>query len=259
MKIHALIITLQAGVFIRRHSCTSFDRRVFNGKDTKEVRGTDDDTVYTVEMQTENTGNLPARSRYYQLIIDINLIEKGSDYGLMKKNYVIFICTFDLFGRGRHIYHFENLCGEDFSIRLQDGTEKIFLNSKGTMDDVDGELRNLLNYFESLVPQDAFTMELEEAVAAAKVHKEWRLEYMKLELMMRDSRAEGRAEGEIKKLVDLVCRKLAKGKTAEVIADDLEEDISEVKRICNAAEKYAPDYDFEKVLRELLALAQAAR
>lgn len=82
---------------------------------------------------------------------------------------------------------------------------------------------------------------------------------MKLELMMRDSRAEGRAEGEIKKLVDLVCRKLAKGKTAEVIADDLEEDISEVKRICNAAEKYAPDYDLEKVLRELLALAQAAR
>lgn len=121
------------------------------------------------------------------------------------------------------------------------------------------ELRNLLNYFESLVPQDAFTMELEEAVAAAKVHKEWRLEYMKLELMMQDSRAEGRAEGEIKKLVDLVCRKLAKGKTAETIADDLEEDINEVKRICNAAEKYAPDYDSEKVLQEFLPLVQAVQ
>lgn len=71
---------------------------------------------------------------------------------------------------------------------------------------MDGELRSLLDYFESLVPQNAFTRELDEAVADARSHKEWRQEYMKLELMM-DSRregseeglAEGRTEGEIKK------------------------------------------------------------
>ena len=76
-------------------------------------------TVYTVEMQARNTGELPMRSRYYQAVVDINMIEKGLDYDLLKKSYVIFICTFDLFGRGRHIYHFENLCREELSVRLE--------------------------------------------------------------------------------------------------------------------------------------------
>lgn len=158
-------------------------------------------------------------------------------------------------------------CREDPTIRLEDGTEKIFLNTKGTneaklsSDDMDGELRSLLDYFESLVPQNAFTRELDEAVADARSHKEWRQEYMKLELMMMDSRsegreeglAEGRTEGEIKKLVDLVCRKLAKGKDSEAIAEDLEEDLKKVRCICDIAAKYAPDYDREKILQELLA------
>lgn len=209
-------------------------------------------TVYTVEMQTRNTGELPMRSRYYQAVVDINMIEKGLDYDLLKKSYVIFICTFDLFGRGRHIYHFENLCREEPSVRLEDGTEKIFLNTKGVLDDVDEELLSLLDYFESLVPQDAFTGKLDEAVAAARLHREWRQEYMKLEMMMRDSRKEGRAEGKAEGKIDLVCRKLAKGKTPEAIAEDMEEDISEVKRICDAAAKYAPDYDIEKILQEFM-------
>ena len=212
-------------------------------------------TVYTVEMQVRNTGELPVRSRYYQSAVDINLIEKGMDYELLKKNYVIFICTFDLFGKGRSVYHFENLCREDPAIRLGDGTEKIFLNTKGTeeakspLNGVNEELRSLLDYFESLVPQDAFTGELEEAVAAARVHKEWRQEYMTLERMMMDSRR----EGENKKLVDLVCRKLAKGKSPEAIAESLEEAPDAVQRICDVAAKYAPDYDTEKILQEFLA------
>jgi len=216
----------------------------------------DADTVYTVEMQARNTGELPVRSRYYQSIVDINLIEKGLDYELLKKNYVIFICTFDLFGRDRHIYHFENLCREDPTVRLEDGTEKIFLNTKGKLDDVGGELRSLLDYFDNLVPQDAFTVELEEAVAAAREHKKWRQEYMKLELMMMDSRREGRREGKIEGKIEgrieLICRKLARGKIPEKIAEDLEIGLSEVQRICDAAAKYAPDYDTEKILEELL-------
>lgn len=206
------------------------------------------DTAYTVEMQIRNTGELPIRSRYYQAVIDINMIEKELDYEQLKKSYIIFICNFDLFGKGRHIYHFENLCREDPSIHLADGTEKIFLNTKGTLDDVDEELLSLLVYFESLVPQNSFTEKLDEAVADARLHKEWRYEYMKLEMMMRDSRKEGRAEEKI----DLVCRKLAKGKTPETIADDLEENLSDIQRICDVAAKYAPDYDIEQILEEYL-------
>ena len=60
-------------------------------------------TVYNVEMQAKNEGDLPERSRYYQAVIDINLIEKGAHYKALKKSYVIFMCTFDLVDRGRYI------------------------------------------------------------------------------------------------------------------------------------------------------------
>lgn len=216
-----------------------------------------ENTVYNVEMQAQNEGDLPERSRYYQAVIDINLIEKGADYKTLKKSYIIFICTFDLFGKGRRIYHFENLCREDPTIRLNDGTEKIFLNTKGTreakasLDDVGEDLRNLLEYFESKAPQDAYTRELAEAVTAAKEHREWRREYMKLEVLVQSIRREEREEGRIEGLISQIFRKTIKGKAPEEIAEDLEVELSEVKRIYDVVVKYLPDYEPEKILEEL--------
>ncbi len=102
--------------------------------------------------------SLPMRSRYYQSVIDINLLEKGAEYRELRKSYLIFICAFDPFDRGRHIYHFGTLCLEDPSIRLMDGAERIFLNTKGTMEDVDEGLRNLLRYFGSLISQGSWRL-----------------------------------------------------------------------------------------------------
>ena len=65
---------------------------------------------------------LPKRSRYYQDLIDIELIDKGEDYSELKNSIVIFICTFDEFGKGRHLYTFENICIQDETIRLDDKT-----------------------------------------------------------------------------------------------------------------------------------------
>ena len=53
-------------------------------------------------------------------------------------------------------------------------------------------------------------------------------------------------------LVEQVCKKLRKSKTAAEIAEDLEEDINEITRICRVAEKYAPDYDTEAIYNELM-------
>ena len=57
-------------------------------------------------MQTTNYEELPKRSRYYQDIIDLKLIEKGQSYDILKTSYVIFICTFDFFEKNRSIYEF---------------------------------------------------------------------------------------------------------------------------------------------------------
>ena len=61
-------------------------------------------TVYNVEIQTTRKKHLPKRMRYYQGMIDLNIIDKGEDYSRLKKSFVIFICTYDPYGRGKYIY-----------------------------------------------------------------------------------------------------------------------------------------------------------
>ena len=72
----------------------------------------DQDTVYDVEMQTTRQSDLAKRMRYYQGMIDLHLIQRGSAFRDLKKSFVIFICLVDPFGAGRHIYTFANRCAE---------------------------------------------------------------------------------------------------------------------------------------------------
>ena len=60
-------------------------------------------------------------------------------------------------------------------------------------------------------------------------------------------REEGKLVGEEQRLFRQVCTKLKKGKTPEVIAEELEEDLSPVRSICEAAEEFAPEYDWKAV------------
>ena len=94
-------------------------------KDEKEA-------IYDIEMQVSDTKELPKRSRYYQSMIDLQLIDKGQHYKKLNRSYIIFISPFDLYGKGRHIYTFENICKEDKSITMGDEAVKIFLNANGT-------------------------------------------------------------------------------------------------------------------------------
>ena len=170
----------------------------------KDGRG----TVYDVEMQVTDTKELPKRTRYYQSLIDLQLIDKGRTYKQLKPCYIIFICPFDMFGKGRHIYTFTNICEEDTSIRLEDGTAKIFLNADSQMDDVSRELRAFLDYVAGEKPDDAFVEKLEKAVKKAKRNRQWRHEYMTLLMRDQENMERGKKVGEemmlmlIQKLVD---------------------------------------------------------
>ena len=64
------------------------------------------DIVYDIEMQVSDTKELPKRSRYYQSVIDLQLIDKGQHYKKLNRSYIIFICPFDAYGKGSHIYTF---------------------------------------------------------------------------------------------------------------------------------------------------------
>lgn len=179
-------------------------------KDDKEV-------VYDIEMQVSNTKELPKRSRYYQGMMDLQLIDKGQYYKRLNRSYIIFICPFDLYGKGRHIYTFENICKEDNSISMGDEAVKIFLNADGTMDDVSSELKAFLDYVAGQKPKDSYVEKLEEAVKEAKKNREWRHEYMTL--LMRDQ--ENVEKGEDKMIV--LVQKLVADKRfdeIDIIKDD---------------------------------------
>lgn len=152
-------------------------------------------SVYSIEMQVLNQGNLQRRSRYYASMIDLQLLDKGVDYRELNESYVIFICPFDLFGKGRHKYTFQNLCKEETELALGDGTAKIFLNAKGTQNDVSGNLKAFLDYVAGKKSDNDFVRRLEEEVEKARKNREWRHEYMTLLMRDQENWERGKAEG----------------------------------------------------------------
>ena len=206
----------------------------------------DQNTVFNLEMQTSDGANLPKRMRYYQGMIDLNILDKGQDYTTLKKSYVIFICTFDPFGEGRHIYTFCNTCQENTALTLDDDAVKIILSTKGTMDDVSPEMQRILDYIDGKGASDKFTEELEEAVCSARQNERWRLNYMTLEYEYRQRYLEGKEEGReeglrkgeetgIAKTRERTIQKLhERGESIQFIADIVELDEEEVKRVIDA-------------------------
>ena len=124
-------------------------------------------------------------------MIDLNILEKGDNYKNLKRSFVIFVCTFDLFGEGRHIYTFENRCIQNLELGLGDDTTKIILNTKGTMDDVTPEMKKLLDFIDGKEPEDDFTRELDEAVQSVRKNEKWRLDYMTLQMNYQEKYEQG--------------------------------------------------------------------
>lgn len=76
-----------------------------------------------------------------------------------------------------------------------------------------------------------------------------------IEEMIEDGRIEGIKEGEArgleKALIRQVCKKLKKQFSQERIAEELEEEVFAIQRICNVAVAFAPDYEWEKVYQAM--------
>lgn len=63
-----------------------------------------------------------------------------------------------------------------------------------------------------------------------------------------EAREEGRAEGELRAVIRMTCRKMRKGLSAQEITEDLEEDEAFIFSIYQIAQEFAPEYDEEKIL-----------
>ena len=158
-------------------------------------------TVYDIEMQKVDTHELPKRSRYYQAMIDLNLIEKGDYYAELKKCYVIFICLDNPFKPDLPLLTFENTCDQDTDIKLNDETYKVFVNAKSTAPDIPESVRNLFDYLTKKEVRDELTKRIDERVTEAIAHQKWRVEYMTYAVTFLDAKEEGRAEGQAKGII----------------------------------------------------------
>ena len=137
----------------------------------------DSDAIFNIEMQRSNTYELAQRSRYYQDLMDLDVLAKGEHYRTLKKSYVVFICTDDIFGQGFYRYSFENRCEEVEGLRLEDGTYKVFFNTKGTKGNVDASVKAFLSYLDGKVVDDPFVKELDEEVRKVKHSDHLKIQY----------------------------------------------------------------------------------
>ncbi len=225
-------------------------------KDAKSVRldifvRDEKKSVYDIEMQACSGTELPKRSRYYTAMLDLDMLDKGISYKELKHSFVIFICTFDAFDRERYCYTFENICKEEEGLRLDDGTTKIFLNALGTKGEVSPELKAFLRYVAGNKSDDEFVKELDAEVVKIRESKEWRREYMTLLMRDRENVEKGIEQGGLYQLINMVYKKIQKGKALELIADELEEDISLIQKIYDAILLSGEDYDCKKIYEQI--------
>ena len=190
--------------------------------------------VVDTEMQNKSNNKmvqeeLPLRIRYYQGMIDQEILSAGTDYIFLKETYIIFICTYDPFGKGKYVYHFHMTCDEDDSIQLHDKMNWIFYNTTADLSNAPEGIKKFLSYVENEYAEDEFTRLIDKEVKNARLNEEWRSEYLKTYVNDMDMKREGylegeehgKAEGERERDRFLVNRWKQKGKEISEIADDL--------------------------------------
>ena len=196
----------------------------------------EDENGHVVDTEMQNKSNnkmvqeeLPLRIRYYQGMIDQEILSTGTDYIFLKETYIIFICTYDPFGKGKYVYHFHMACDEDDSIQLHDKMNWIFYNTTADLSEAPEGIKKFLSYVENEHAEDEFTRLLDKEVKNARLNEEWRSEYLKTYVNDMDMKREGylegeehgKAEGERERDRFLVNRWKQKGKEISEIADDL--------------------------------------
>ena len=215
----------------------------------------DNHTRYNLEMQARNVISkagvalLPKRTRYYQSVIDMDMLKQGENFDQLNPLVLIFICTFDFYKEGRYVYTFKSRCLENLELELANDVTVKLVNAKGKHGQVNTLLKNFLRYVMTNEPVDDFTEDVERQVWAVKNDKKAREEYMVLQAKIREHEivayeageaqghaaglAEGLAEGEAKKSRETAIKMLKKQKPLSEIKEFTDMSEEEIVRLAN--------------------------
>ena len=198
----------------------------------------DKNTHYNLEMQVNNIKNpdtknyvLPKRTRYYQALMDIDLLQKGQDYDLLPPTYIIFICVFDFFAKGNYVYTFKKHCLEDLNLELSDEATTMILNTKGTHGNISKDIKSFYDYVNNHIINSDFTRQIDDEISYLKLDSKVRREFMLLEARLLDERREGKAEGEAKEKLATAKRLLSMGLSVQDVAKGTSLSVEQVEKI----------------------------
>ena len=179
-----------------------------------EEKGTN--RSFDIEMQVSNSDNLAKRMRYYQELIDGDKLKPGQHYSALGESIIIFICPFR-FKYNRHFYSFHERCDQELDFILESGVTKIFLSTKGTMDDVSSDILAFLNYVDKGIVSGDFVKELDQAVQLVKSNRKAMKEFMTYEMALLEERLVGEQQGLNKGIESVAIKMLRKGKSFDEV------------------------------------------
>ncbi len=147
-------------------------QKTINGVDTNchgirmdvsvhEVTEEDGQTIQLFDVEPNNIKkvHLPKRSRFYQALADVKLLETGTDYDKLPDMWTIWILPYDPFGLNYMLYSVKNRVEESDKIEYNDGVRKLFLYTKGEKGGTKA-LHDLLAYLQNSREENAVDEEL---------------------------------------------------------------------------------------------------
>jgi predicted transposase/invertase (TIGR01784 family) len=193
---------------------------------TKEV-GPDGETLrsFDIELQMEDTKEIPKRARFYQAMRDSESLSRGEKYRNLKDLYIIFICPDDIFGKGRAVYRFKNLEVDDPKIEMGDLSFKNFYIFNKYREVAEKAIRDYLEYFATNKAISPATEDIDRLVKWYQTDSNTRIRYMTW----------------VEELDEAVDRERERAEKAEVRANEAEKLAANEK---TRADKY------EKMLKE---------
>ena len=182
------------------------------------AKDSDGQKAYNIELQAKDTKELPERARYYQGVMDVDLLKSGQDYKNLNTTFIVFICVDDIFEKGLAKYTFENLCVEDPKIKMGDRAYKYFFISKNCDKLLDEEQKAFLKMVSNNKSSNAFTDKVKKLVDNAKRNTQWRKQFMDWEREKTYSFNRGLEQGVQQKAVEDARNLLNEGVAPEVIS-----------------------------------------
>lgn len=182
-----------------------------------------------IEVQKENTDDDLKRSRYNAASIVSHFSDKGSSFSQTPNVMVVYISQYDVFARGRTIYHVDSVIRETGTV-IDDGLSRIFVNTQ-YCDTDKSDIGELMSCF------------LQKEITSPKFPElAERLSYFK---------NDQKGVHSMCKIIDDYAHELADERAAEVLVEIIEniaETLGSIDKACSLAKVTRRQYDDAKAL-----------